>query len=274
MLDVDPGVLVNDDAWQTELGVVEAVEPEPVLPSEGRWASGIEASLVLDFRDDAANATRGGLGAVSLRVNDDLVSDIAFVKADGSWTQLVPAAGLGLVLRLRGGVAIVPNEGVNLPVEDRFRAGGGGSFRGFDIDQIGPANYVGAERVAWPDALQPLLDYSQREAAGRWVTTGGDAMAVGTVELNVPFSKLGLPGWSVWQVALFADVGNVWWLTPAVTTDSEGRGTDPLVRLGTGIGIRRSTPIGPLQLDLGFNPMPLDYRQEPALRVHFAVGAI
>ncbi len=274
LLDVDPGVLVTDDAWQTELGVANGGEAEPVLPSQGRWASGIEASLVLDFRDDAANATRGGLGAVSLRVNDDLVSDIAFVKADGSWTQLVPAGGLGLVLRLRGGAAIVPNEGVNLPVEDRFRAGGGGSFRGFDIDQIGPANYVSAERVDWPEALKPLLDYSQRDAAGRWVTTGGDAMTVGTVELNVPFSKLGLPAWSAWQFAFFTDVGNVWWVTPAVTTDSVGRGSDPLVRLGAGVGLRRSTPIGPLQLDLGFNPMPLEYREEPALRVHFAVGAI
>ncbi|MSQ01690.1 MAG: hypothetical protein EXR71_07325 [Myxococcales bacterium] len=274
LLDVDPGVLVVDDAWETELGVVDGAEPEPVLPSGGRWASGIEASLVLDFRDDAHSATRGGLGAVSLRVNDDLVSDIAFVKADGSWTQLVPAAGLGLVLRLRGGAALVPNEGVNLPVEDRFRAGGGGSFRGFDIDQIGPANYVIAERVDWPEALQPLLDYSQRDAAGRWVTTGGDAMAVGAVELDVPFSKFGLPGWSAWQFAIFTDIGNVWWVTPAVTTDSAARGSDPWVRWGTGVGIRRSTPIGPLQLDLGFNPLPLAYRDEPAFRVHFAVGAI
>ncbi|GDX82131.1 hypothetical protein LBMAG42_39420 [Deltaproteobacteria bacterium] len=274
LLDVDSGVLVANDAWASELGVAGDGEAQPILPSEGRWASGIDASFVLDLRDDVVNPSRGGIGSLALRVNDDLLSDIAFVRSEGSWTQLVPVAGLGLILRARGGTVIVPNADVNIPIEDRFRAGGGGSFRGFDVDQVGPANNSSAESVDWPDALRPVVDHSQRGAPGRWVTTGGDAMAIGTVEIDVPFPRLGLASLSSWQLAVFTDIGNVWWLSPTVETDSERLGDDPLVRGGLGVGIRRTTPIGPLQLDLGFNPSPLDYRDEATWRVHFAVGAI
>ena len=186
----------------------------------------------------------------------------------------MPVAGLGLILRARGGTVIVPNADVNIPIEDRFRAGGGGSFRGFDVDQVGPANNTSAESVDWPDALRPVVDHSQRGAPGRWVTTGGDAMAIGTVEIDVPFPRLGLSSLSSWQLAVFTDIGNVWWLSPTVETDSERLGDDPPVRGGLGVGIRRTTPIGPLQLDLGINPSPLGYRDEPTVRVHFAVGAI
>ncbi len=274
LLDIDTGVLVAGDVWADELGVTDLADPVPVLPSLGRWASGIEASFVIDLRNDVAAATRGGLGSVSIRVNDDLLSDLAFVRAEGSWTQLVPVGGFGLVLRARGGLAASPEGTLTLPIEDRFSAGGGGSFRGFDVDQVGPANHVSAEAIEYPEAIEPIVDWSQRDAAGRWVSTGGDSMAIATVELDIPFSRLGFSNGSTWQLAFFGDVGNVWWLSPTVTTDSMTEGIDPFLRVGAGIGLRRATPIGPLQLDLGFNPAPLSYREEVIARLHFAVGAL
>ncbi len=274
LYDVDPGVLVAGDAWLDELGVDDVSDPTPTLPSQGRWASAIEGSFVVDLRDDVVNPTRGGLGSVNLEVNEDVLSDIAFARAEGGWTQLFPVAGLSVLLRARGGAAFVPEQGLALPIEDRLRAGGGGSFRGFDVDTVGPANYVSGEYVRYPEALDPLLRWFDRDAAGRWVPTGGDALAVGTAELNVPFPRLGLSSWSSWQLALFTDVGNVWWLNPDIITDSMATGADPLLRYGLGVGIRRATPIGPLQLDLGLNPSPLDYRGEEVVRVHFAVGAL
>lgn len=274
LYDIDPGVLVAGDAWLDELGVDDVSDPIPTLPSEGRWASAIEGSFVVDLRDDVANPTRGGLGSLNLEVNEDVLSDIAFARAEGGWTQLLPVAGLSVLLRARGGVALVPEQGLALPIEDRLRAGGGGSFRGFDVDTVGPANYVSGEYVRYPDALDPLVRWFDRDAAGRWVPTGGDALGVATAELNVPFPRLGLSSWSSWQLALFTDVGNVWWLNPDIVTDSMALGTDPLLRYGLGLGIRRATPIGPLQLDLGVNPSPLSYRDEEVVRVHFAVGAL
>ncbi len=274
LLDIDPGVLLAGDAWADELGVTDPTDPSPILPSKGRWASGIDADFALDLRDDVTNPTKGGIGSLGLKVNDDLLSDIAFLSANGSWTQLVPVGRLGLVLRARGGAAIVPDGTSVLPIEDRFRAGGGGSFRGFDVDQIGPANYVSVEPVDWPDALEPIVSHGQRGAGGRWVPTGGDAMAIGSAEVDVPFPVFGLASMTAWQLAVFSDFGNIWWLSPAVTTDSSVQGTDPILRGSVGVGIRRSTPIGPLQLDLGINPAPLAYRNEQVFRVHFAVGAL
>lgn len=274
LYDIDPGVLVSGDAWLDELGVTDLADPTPITPSSQRFASGISAKFVFDARDDVVAPTRGGLGSLAVDVNDDIVSDVAFLRAEGGWTQLIPVSGLGLIFRVRGGGAITPNDGATLPIEDRLRAGGGGSFRGFDIDEVGPANLVSAEDVSWPDAIEPAVRWSQRGATGRWVPTGGDLMGVGTAEIDVPFPRLGLAGWSSWQLAFFTDIGNVWWANPGVTTDSMSRGTDPTLRYSVGVGIRRSTPIGPLQLDLGLNPSPLEYRAEELVRIHFAVGAL
>jgi outer membrane protein assembly factor BamA len=142
------------------------------------------------------------------------------------------------------------------------------------VDTVGPANHVSQEDVDWPGALDPILRWSARSASGRWVPTGGDVMAVGTAEVDVPFSTFGLSSLSSWQLAFFTDFGNVWWASPVVETDSMRQGVDPLLRYSVGLGIRRSTPIGPLQLDLGFNPSPLAYRDEAVPHVHFAVGAL
>jgi outer membrane protein assembly factor BamA len=275
LYDIDPGVIVPGDAWLDELGVSDLEDPSPVLPSASRWASGISANFVLDLRDDVYAPTRGGIGSIALDVNDDLLSDIAFLRAEGGWTQLFPVAGTGFVLRARGGAIVSSDDSQAAPIEDRLRAGGGGSFRGFEVDTLGPANHVSSEDVDWPDAMDPILRWSARSATGRWVPTGGDAMGVGTAELDIPLSRLGLSSWRSWQLALFSDFGNVWWINPLVETDSMRRGEDPLLRYAVGLGIRRSTPIGPLQLDLGFNPSPLDYRGEVVFpHVHFAVGAL
>jgi outer membrane protein assembly factor BamA len=274
LYDVDPGVLVSGDAWLDELGVADLADPSPTVPSGERFASGISANLVFDARDDVSAPTKGGIGSIAVEVNDDIVSDVAFLRAEGGWTQLVPIGGLGLVFRARGGGAVTPEGGATLPIEDRLRAGGGGSFRGFDVDELGPANLVSAEDIDWPGALEPTVRWSQRNAGGRWVPTGGDVMAIGTAEIDIPFPRLGLASWTSWQLAFFTDFGNVWWASPSVVTDSMEANTDPLLRYSVGVGIRRSTPIGPLQLDLGLNPSPLDYRDEEVVRIHFAVGAL
>ncbi len=275
MADIDPGVLVDGDPWLDELDVNELADPQPVLPSKTRTQSGLDLAFILDLRDDLFNPTRGGIGNVKVQVTDAILSDLSFVRGEGSWTHYVPVpAGIGLEFRARGGAAIVPGFESVLPVEDRFHLGGGASFRGFDLDDVGPANEVSAEHIDYPDALAPVVAYAGRNAASRWVPSGGDLMAAGTAEVHIPFSTFGLTEWSSWQLAVFADVGNVWWVAPGVVTDSEQQGIDPSVRWSTGLGIRRSTAIGPIQLDLGVNPERLVYREEPVVRLHVSLGAI
>jgi outer membrane protein assembly factor BamA len=272
--DVDPGVLVAGDPWVEELSVTDLDDPSPVVPSASRLYSGIGLGLVLDRRDEVFNPTRGGIGTLSLAVSDAILSDIAFVRGEGSWTHHFRAWRLGVELRARAGGAYVADAGMALPVEDRFHVGGGGSFRGFNVGAVGPANESSGEDIDYPEALAPVVAYAGRDSASRWVPTGGDAMAVGTAEIHVPFSVFGLSGWEAWQLALFSDVGNAWWLNPGVQTDSESRGDDPLLRISAGAGIRRSTPIGPVQVDVGVNPAPLSYREEDSVRVHVSLGSL
>jgi len=275
LLDVDPGVLVAGDPWLDALAVEDLADPRPVTPTGARLQSGLSVSLLLDLRDDPFNPTTGGVGSLGVDIADRLATDVSFLRTHGAWTSYLPLAGSTLLTRVQGGVAVVPDGAATLPVEDRFRLGGGASLRGFALDSVGPANEVSPERVTTPDALGPLLDLADRDGSARWVPTGGDAMAVGTLELQIPFGQLGLSGWEGTSVAVFGDVGNVWWVSPLVTADSEQvPGMNPALRWSVGVGLRRVTAVGPIALDLGFNPGRVAEREETVARVHFSLGAL
>lgn len=278
LLDVDPGVLVDGDPWLGPLGVSSAADPSPVTPSSLRRESGLDLSFLLDLRDDPFNPTRGGVGNAAFVITDPLLGDQVYLRGEGSWTQLLPVGKPSFLLRVRSGAAWVPDGVSVLPIEDRFQGGGGASFRGFALDTLGPANLVSNEDIAYPNTLDPILDYAERTSTGRWVTTGGDAMAVGTVEFTVPLDVFGLSGWSATRIALFSDIGNVWWLSPLVQTTSMGRaldeGGDPLLRYSLGVGLRRATAVGPIQVDVGFNPARIAERDETWARLHVSLGSV
>ena len=73
------------------------------------------------------------------------------------------------------------------------------------------------------------------------------------------------------RLAVFTDVGNVWFLTPGVTADSAA--ADPLLRWSVGLGVRRTTAIGPVEIDVGFNPARIPERDEELVRLHVSLGA-
>ncbi len=273
LLDVDPGAIVPGDPWLDELGLSALDDPSPVLPSAVRPQSGLDLSFVLDLRDDPFNPTRGGVGSLLVNVTDEVLSDLTYLRAEASWAWWAPIGGFGLQGRVRGGAAWVPGGESTLPLEERFRLGGGASLRGFALDDVGPANEVAREHIDFNDGLAPIVAYGGRDAASRWVPTGGDAMALGSLEFRVPFERIGLKKWAGTQLALFADVGNVWFLEPDVT-DSMARGLDPALRWSVGFGFRRATVIGPIQVDVGFNPARLADRDEDLVRLHVSLGAL
>lgn len=278
LIDVDPGVLVDGDPWLGPLGLADANDPSPITPSSLRRESGLDLSFLLDLRDDPFNPTRGGVGNAAFVLADPLLGDQTYLRAEGSWTQVIPLNRPALLLRVRSGAAWVPGGTSVLPIEDRFQGGGGASFRGFGLDTLGPANLVSNEDIPYPNTLDPILDYAERTATGRWVPTGGDAMAVGTFEFTVPLDVFGLAGWEATRVALFTDVGNVWWLSPLVSTSSMTRsladGGDPTLRYSLGVGLRRATAVGPIQVDVGFNPARIPERGETWARLHVSLGSV
>jgi len=273
LLDVDPGAVVAGDPWLDELDVADLDDPTPSLPSLVRPQSGLDLSFVLDLRDDLFNPTKGGVGSLLVSVTDEVLSDLTYVRGEAGWAWWVPLGGFGLQGRLRGGAAWVPGGQDTLPLEERFRLGGGANLRGFALDDVGPANEVSRERIDFNDGLAPIVDYAGRDATSRWVPTGGDAMALGSLEFRVPLERIGLEKWAGTQLAVFADAGNVWFLRPDVT-DSMKRGLDPALRWSVGVGVRRATVIGPIQVDVGFNPAPLAHRDEQLVRLHVSLGAL
>ena len=79
---------------------------------------------------------------------------------------------------------------------------------------------------------------------------GGRYLAIGSVEVTHWMS-------AAWGVAAFVDAGNAW---------DDAKRYDPVV--GTGVGARFRTPIGPVRVDVAYG------EETKAWRLHFSVGFV
>jgi outer membrane protein assembly complex protein YaeT len=119
----------------------------------------------------------------------------------------------------------------------RFFAGGPESVRGFGLNLLGPTVLV-VGSAACADVgndYQACADLFPGRFDERPI--GGNAAVEASLELRVP---LGGP----WRLAAFVDAGQVW-----ERLDERG----PLV-FTPGAGVRFESPVGPLRVDLGYNP--------------------
>jgi outer membrane protein insertion porin family len=175
------------------------------------YTSDLLFAVVYDSRNDVLNATRG----TYLRAETDLASSRLggtndFVRVELDWRGYVRFGGdLAAGLNLRPGWIRPTGDATEVPVSERFLAGGEGSVRGFPRDSIGP------------------LDMSGRPVGGR-------VRAIARGELRFRIYR-GLGG------VLFADAGQV---SGAV---SEFRARD--LAVGAGLGLRFGTRLGVLRLD-------------------------
>lgn len=171
--------------------------------------------------------------------------------------------------RVRVGTVVSPQVGVTgqqvrfVPPEERFYAGGPNSVRGYSQNELGPV-----VRVA--TATDTLTS-----------PTGGDALFVANAEWRFP-----LPIFSGRATgAVFVDAGQVF------NRESEQIALRR-VRFTPGAGMRIASPLGPVRLDIAFNPYapvaaPLYDQQtlqvlqaayQPTVsflgrfRIHFSVG--
>ncbi len=283
--DVDPGALLEDDPWLPLLGLPdspvddgELFDPTAwgalSLPSLGRLSSGPGFLLVADARDDRVNPRRGVRWLIDARLEDGVLSTVPFVTARTQVQTLLPLGPFGLLFGLQGGMGQVLEVGTTLPLEERFRLGGAGSLRGFERESVGPRNRLEAYDPGFPPEIAPIMEYFRRGDPYRWVATGGDAMLLGTVEFKVPFPVLGVRSLPDAAVVAFGDVGNAFLLSDRAESTSTQQGDEPLLRAGVGAGFRYQTALGPLQLDLGFNPWRMEERDEALFRFHLSLGTL
>jgi len=216
---------------------------DPFFPNKGfRATGGVETANTFTLSDYRYNrATADGSGWFQIRKRGAIGAhlNIGWVRSLGSTFEAT-----GVSASLGGGV---------LHPRKRFYAGGSHSVRGFGENQLGPRVLTVPIGV-----LQTHDSTNLACTSGADVTTcdpnaanlkdrdfeprplGGNFLIEGSIEARFP----------VWQAltgAAFIDAGAVTQHTDP-TLPSRTAGITP------GIGIRYSSPVGPIRADLGLNP--------------------
>ncbi len=166
--------------------------------------------------------TSGSSQSLSLKMTTPETSDVQYFKVnldskfyfpltrDQSWTVLTR-----LQLGYGNGYGEVNGNDQLLPFWENFRAGGSDSLRGFENNTVGPravyrypTNIGGTPSPTGSTAccLGPDHDYLQVSPR----SVGGNAIAVGGIELIVPTPFLDESYSNSVRTSFFVDVGNVW----------------------------------------------------------------
>jgi outer membrane protein insertion porin family len=209
--------------------------------------SSIASSLVRDTRSDALEPTAGSLiGTDAELAARRLGSDVGFLKTfvqGFTYRQLPGANAPVLVLGGRVGLATAFTRSENgqtiddqVPLSERFYAGGDSTVRGFALDRLGPLDANGFPR-------------------------GGQGLIVLNAELRMPL-RGGL------GAVAFIDAGNVALYVNEIDL-AETRGA-------VGFGLRYRSPVGPIRVDLGIKLdrrlVPPDGTLEGRTALHISLG--
>jgi len=211
------------------------VQPDIVLSREDTGTlviSGFRFGVIYDTRDNPFNPSKGILSGISIKAT----SPVFFSETD--FFKLIfygnvyqkISGGLVLAASLRGGLAQGYFETDELPIVERFFLGGRTTVRGYIQDDLGPKG----------EDDTPI---------------GGNAFLMENLELRIAVTE------SIGLVA-FLDGGNVWLKMNEMSLND--------FKFTTGLGLRYSTPVGPVRVDYGHKLQR--EKGESAGEVHFSIG--
>lgn len=271
--------------YEAEYSVVETSQTSAVLQSVTnrldqerlRFRPGtfllqtVRLSPALDMRDSALSPTKGLLLQASGEVTGHLYAaeqdgtpvEVNFLKVSGLASFYLPVArSFVLAFSARGGriVALSPNS--STPPVKRFFLGGATSMRGFFEDQLVPEDVRSQYRQELRDC-QVLVVKEGCTAASVTLGQGDTVPSQGGESFALLKAEARFPLYGSFELGLFFEAGNLWLSTP--------KSLGPF-RTVAGGGLRYTTPIGPLALDLGVNLDPDLELNEPAYVVHFNIG--
>ncbi|MFA6078719.1 MAG: outer membrane protein assembly factor BamA [Candidatus Omnitrophota bacterium] len=200
------------------------------------WISSPMFVITQDTRDNIYIPTKGYV--LSLGIQDAggiFGGDKDFVSGTGS-AALYHTFFSKLVLEVKGrmGIANAYGKSSEVPIYERYFAGGANTIRGYRERAVGPRD---------PGSNDPI---------------GGEALLIGNAELTFPIYEKLLKG------AVFYDVGNVW-------RHAEDFAVGSNYRQGAGIGVRIKTPIGPVKLDYGY-PLVNNYDDKKQGEFYFSMS--
>lgn len=210
------------------------VEPNEVDRQFSPYSvTSLTGSFIWDRRNDPINPHRGSFLSLALEKAFPLLEDESnYVKTfirNQHYVPILSEVIFNMTFRLGFG-----GGKMNIPIHERFFAGGSNSFRGERFDELGPVDEVSGKPV------------------------GGEALLLLNFEVTFPiFSTLrDLRG------TFFYDVGNVFERIEDIALVS--------MQNAVGFGIRYRTPLGPIRLELGWNLN--DPREERKPLVFFTIG--
>jgi outer membrane protein assembly factor BamA len=210
--------------------------------------------------DNPLSPTRGSTFRAELRSAQPWLAtpdSQSFNKGIGDLSYYVPVGRNVVALRVRGGVVLgrrfeVANVTDFIPPQERLSAGGPTSVRGFQQNELGEVVYIA--RRSDVDSVQTapgqfrFFVNEHRDSLGqldslpnpeRTAPLGGNSLFVANLEFRTRLPFL-FP--NVLQFTAFVDGGDVW-----------SRGGTFQMKWTPGLGIRASTPIGPVQVNIAQN---------------------
>ncbi|UCD24676.1 MAG: BamA/TamA family outer membrane protein [Gemmatimonadota bacterium] len=215
-----------------------------------RFRATVGLGIVWDRANSVLNPTSGRRITMDFRHADDFLGSDSLIqftrgvfeyasyhlvtrRSVFAWRVRLGAVGAPLV-QLESG------ESRFIPSEDRMYGGGPNSVRGYAQNELGPVVRV-LERV---DTTSGVPDSIIRTSA-----SGGNQLILANAEIRFP-----LPIFSGRVMgSVFVDAGQVADRGDDLVTLSE-------IKITPGFGIRIATALGPIRLDVGYNP----YRPRPS----------
>jgi outer membrane protein insertion porin family len=197
--------------------------------------STLSTALIRDTRDKPLDAHKGSFATLNLGVTPTAFGSSAnFTRFFGQYAIYKEVHGIVFADSVRLGLAKAFSSSF-VPTSQTFFAGGGTTLRGFPIDQAGPQRVVPFCNV--------LLGNSG--CVNVTVPVGGRQLFILNSEVRFPLKIMKALGGVV-----FYDGGNVY---SAINFNQFVNNYTNTI----GIGLRYSTPIGPIRLDFGHNLNPV-----------------
>lgn len=211
------------------------VDPDVILSKEdtGYLAiSSIRPGLIYDSRDNPFDPKRGILAGITVKASSGLLlSRTDFIKTILSGSVYHDILRRFVIAAsVKSGLAKGLSDTTELPLVERFFLGGRNTVRGYEQDSLGPKGADGSP-------------------------TGGNAFVLTNLELRTYLGR-GI------GVVTFLDGGNVWISTSDIEFSK--------MKYTVGVGIRYTTPVGPVRIDYGhkLNRQPDESKGE----IHFSIG--
>ncbi len=217
------------------------IDPQEIpLLSQPTLVSGFGVTYARDRRDNPADAKRGSFNTIDASyAATPLGSGASFFRAlfqNASFHSFGRSFVFARSVRFGAEAPAGTTANMDIPLPERFFAGGGTSLRGFGLNQAGPRDAV----TGFPIGGLGLLIFNQ--------------------ELRFP-TKLPVVGNRLGGT-LFYDGGNVYsdvnhislaWKAPSLTNLNYFSHT-------VGFGLRYPTAVGPVRVDFGYQLNPASYQ--------------